>query len=40
MRGIDINDFYMSININKNIEYYHANQNTKTVRRASISIKT
>jgi len=29
MRGIDINDFYTSININQRTQYYHANQNTK-----------
>jgi len=29
MRGIDIHDFYTSININQMIEYYHAIQNTK-----------
>jgi len=29
MQGIEMNDFYMSININQMIEYYHANQNTK-----------
>jgi len=28
MRGIDINDFYMGININQMIEYYHVIQNT------------
>jgi len=29
MRGIDINDFYMDININQMIEYYYVFQNTK-----------
>jgi len=29
MRGINTNDFYMGININQMIEYYHANKNTK-----------
>ena len=29
MRWIDINDFYMGININKRKQYCHANQNTK-----------
>jgi len=29
MREIDINDFYMGININQRIEYYYAFQNTK-----------
>jgi len=29
MREIDINKFYMRININQMIEYYYAFQNTK-----------
>jgi len=29
MRGININDFYTSININQRTQYCHANQNTK-----------
>jgi len=29
MRGININDFYTSMNINQMTQYYHANQNTK-----------
>jgi len=29
MRGIDINDFYMGININQKTKYYYAFQNTK-----------
>jgi len=29
MREIDINDFYMDININQRIKYYYVVQNTK-----------
>jgi len=29
MRGIDINDFYTSINISQRTQYCHDNQNTK-----------
>ena len=29
MREIDMNEFYMDININQMIEYYYAFQNTK-----------
>jgi len=29
MRGININEFYMGININQMIEYYYTFQNTK-----------
>ena len=29
MREIDINEFYMGININQMIEYYYVFQNTK-----------
>jgi len=29
MRGININDFYMNININQRTKYRHAYQNTK-----------
>ena len=29
MREIDIKDFYTDININKRVQYYHANKNTK-----------
>jgi len=29
MREIDMNEFYMGININQRIEYYYAFQNTK-----------
>jgi len=29
MRGININDFYMGIDINQRTQYCHVNQNTK-----------